>query len=342
MVTQVKMAPAAHIESPFAAEKPVNAVDPSYMPEVPSKEANQPVRISPTPEEVQSGHWSDKSLRIINSAMYRDGVVLLENMIDPAHLDKINDFIVEDTKKELQKENIHHNFGVENIQMAPPLHPPEYFFDDVFLNRLLFNAVTLVLGPKARMDLLSGNNALPNGVKRQPAHADAMGSHPHCPYYLIANTFTCDAGPENGMTEVWLGTHHFNAEAQIPPDEKGTTHILDSFIAERKKTLPGIQPTIKRGTILLRDSRLWHAGMPNKSDAPRFMIATGFSARWYHSSYKMRIPFNTGVYERLYHGTRDSDIIPWLHPIPLEEYEEKRNLHEFGEAETGEYEGEIS
>ena len=335
------MAPSAQQIPAPVSKAPVNAVDPNFMPEVPPKEANEPVRISPSQEERIAGKWSDKSLKIISSGMYRDGVVLLENMIEPEHLDKINGFIAEDMESELKKENLHRNFGVENIQQAPPLHPPEYFFDDVYVNKLLFHAVTLVLGPKPRMNLISGNNALPRGTNRQPPHSDAMGPHPCCPHYLIANTFTCDAGPENGVTEVWLGTHHYNCEAQCPKNERGVTQILDEFLDERRKTLPGIQPRIKKGTILLRDLRLWHAGMPNTSDAPRFMIATGFSAPWHHGSYKLRVPDGTGVFERFQHGTKDSDVIPWLRLVSPEEYEAKRNVHDFGDAETQSYEGEI-
>lgn len=321
--------------------KASSAVDPNYLPEVPPQGKNEPVRIRPTEQERVAGYWNDRSVKIILSAMHRDGLVLLEDMIDPNHLDKINDFMVADTEKELKKENLHRNFGVENIQQAPPLHLPELFFDDVYINKLLFHAVTSVLGPKPRMNLISGNNALPHGVKRQPPHSDAMGVHPWCPHYLVANTYTCDAGPHNGVTELWLGTHMFNSEAQCPRNERGVTQILDSFLEERKQKLPGIQPIVKKGTIMLRDVRLWHAGMPNASDSPRFMIATGFSAPWHHGPYKLRVPDGTGVYERFQHGTKHHDVVPWLQLLPADEYETKRNVHDFRDRETHSWDGEI-
>lgn len=39
---------------------------------------------------------------------------------------------------------------------------------------------------------------------------------------------------------------------------------------------PPVQPVVKKGDILIRDLRLWHAGMPNETDKERIMIAIGY------------------------------------------------------------------
>ncbi|KAL1968619.1 hypothetical protein VTN77DRAFT_1445 [Rasamsonia byssochlamydoides] len=57
--------------------------------------------------------------------MHRDGVVILKDVIDPAHLEKINDIMIQDSENELRKEDLYRSFGVENIQQGPPLVPSE-------------------------------------------------------------------------------------------------------------------------------------------------------------------------------------------------------------------------
>jgi ectoine hydroxylase-related dioxygenase (phytanoyl-CoA dioxygenase family) len=312
-----------------------------YMPDLPAKLANKPVEVTPSPAERASGRFNDANIKLFLSGMHRDGVVILMDVIDPAHLDTINDFMIEDTKKELSKENVYRNFGAENLQQGPPLAPSNFFFDDVYLNKLLFHAVTLYLGPNATWNMISGNNALPNGVKRQPVHSDAMCNHPPAPFYVVANVYTCDASAANGSTEIWLGTHPFNTEAQTPPGPNGETHIRDEYIEERKKLLPGINPIVKKGSVLLRDMRLWHAGVSNDSNEMRYMIALGFSASWWHGTAKFRVPSGTGVLERIIHGTKNQGITPLMYELPPEEYEQKRNAHDFSDVEKVTYEGEI-
>ncbi|KAL1984887.1 hypothetical protein VTN96DRAFT_8546 [Rasamsonia emersonii] len=312
-----------------------------YMPDLPPQKLNRPVEVKPSREEIARGRFNDANIKLFLSGMHRDGVVILKDVIDPAHLEKINEFMTQDTEKELQKEDLYRNFGVENIQQGPPLVPSEYFFDDVYFNPILFHAVTLYLGPDAKWNMITGNNALPHGTHRQPAHSDAMCNHPPAPFYAIANIYTVDASPSNGSTEIWLGTHHFDNESQTPPGPKGETHIRPEYLEERQKTLPGIQPTVKRGSILFRDMRLWHAGMPNKSDAMRYMIALGFSASWWHGKARFRVPAKTGVYERIMHGTKGYGIIPQIEEVSVEEYARLRNAPDFNDVEKMTYEGEI-
>jgi ectoine hydroxylase-related dioxygenase (phytanoyl-CoA dioxygenase family) len=311
------------------------------MPTLPEQSLNTPVEVIPSADEIRRGRLSDASVKLFLSGMHRDGVVILKDVIDAAHLDKLNEFMVEDTKKELAQPDLYRNFGVENIQQGPPLEPSEYFFDDVYFNPILFHAVNLYLGAGAKWNMITGNNALPNGTRRQPAHSDAMCQHPPCPFYAIANIYTVDTSAANGSTEIWLGTHHFNSEAQTPPTPKGATHIRDEYIEERKKTLPGLQPTVKRGSILFRDMRLWHAGMPNKSDAQRYMIALGFSASWWHGTARFRVPAGTGAYEHIIHGTKHHDIIPQIKEVSKEDYVALRNAHDFSDVEKATYDGEI-
>lgn len=42
------------------------------------------------------------------------------------------------------------------------------------------------------------------------------------------------------------------------------------------KIRPPVQPVVERGDIMIRDLRLWHAGMPNSSDKHRIMLGLGY------------------------------------------------------------------
>ena len=329
-------------ESQAGSKAPTTAEDPSYMPELPRRSRNAPVRVAFSAEEINKGRFNDASIKLFLSGMHRDGAVILEGLVNPAHLDKINEFMSKDAEEELRKgEGLHRNFGTENIQQGPPLFPSEFFFDDVYLNPLLFHAATLYLGPNATWNMVTGNNALPHGTKRQPVHSDAMCNHPPAPFYAIGNIYTVDTSTENASTEIWLGTHVFNSEAQTPPRPKGDTNILDEYVEARKSTQPGIQPVVKKGSVLFRDMRTWHAGMPNNSDKPRYMIALGFSASWWHGTSRFRVPAGTGLFERIMHGTKDYGIIPGMNNVPKDEYDEMRNAHDFNDSEKLSWDAEL-
>lgn len=115
--------------------------------------------------------------------------------------------------------------------------------------------------------------------QRQPVHSDADFAHPDHPFALVVNVPLIDMKPENGSTEVWLGTHRdFGIEAQEGAHgERASGRIRASLLEERSKTNPPVQPVIPKGSIIIRDLRLWHAGMPNHSTDVRIMLAM---SRW--------------------------------------------------------------
>lgn len=65
--------------------------------------------------------------------------------------------------------------------------------------------------------------------------------------------------------------------------------IFPHLLEERSKTIPPLQPTIKKGGLILRDMRLWHAGMPNRTaDKVRVMLSLIYFADWYWSPMKIK------------------------------------------------------
>ena len=123
---------------------------------------------------------------------------------------------------------------------------------------------------------------------RQPPHKDCAFAHPQYPYYFIANIPLCDFTIDNGATEFWLGSHaQASYREQIIATEPAQVadygrlgDPLPAITGEakdaRRAIRPPIQPPCSPGDIMIRDLRLWHAGMPNGTDTHRIMIGLGY------------------------------------------------------------------
>lgn len=156
------------------------------------------------------------------------------------------------------------------------------------------------LGPRPVWNWLTANTAVANTGARQPTHKDNSFDHPMYPYYFIANIPLCDFSAANGSTEFWLGSHAHTSwldqkqaltEDDVEPYRSsmvGAEHfrsakvgerippVREDVVAERLKIRPPIQPSCGRGDVMIRDLRLWHAGMPNSSDEHRIMLGLGY------------------------------------------------------------------
>ena len=80
---------------------------------------------------------------------------------------------------------------------------------------------------------------------------------------------------ENGSTEVWLGTHSITTLAcqEGVHGDRASGRIKTKLVEERKKVRGPCQPTVSKGSVVIRDLRIWHSGMPNSSRVPRVMLA---------------------------------------------------------------------
>jgi ectoine hydroxylase-related dioxygenase (phytanoyl-CoA dioxygenase family) len=152
------------------------------------------------------------------------------------------------------------------------------------------------LGNPPIFNWLTANTALANSHShRQPPHKDLVHDHPLYPHYFIANIPLCDFTIHNGATEFWLGSHAHTTQADqvvaltqedIAPYQEAEggigsviPPIRDEVVEGRRGVRPPVQPSCNKGDVVIRDLRLWHAGMPNHSDAHRVMLALGYMVR---------------------------------------------------------------
>jgi ectoine hydroxylase-related dioxygenase (phytanoyl-CoA dioxygenase family) len=136
------------------------------------------------------------------------------------------------------------------------------------------------LGPRPKWTFCSANTALPptpeTPPQSQPVHSDADFDHPTHPFALVVNVPLVAMKPENGSTEIWLGTHT-DSGLHVQEGAHGDrasgrikTHLLD----ERRQIRPPSQPTVSKGSIIVRDLRLWHCGRGNWTQEARVMLAS--------------------------------------------------------------------
>ncbi|KAL4789576.1 hypothetical protein BDV19DRAFT_373924 [Aspergillus venezuelensis] len=106
------------------------------------------------------------------------------------------------------------------------------------------------------------------------------------PFAIVANYYLVEVSPTDSSTELWVGSHrdtsfadHRNCTGTFDEAEFG---IRNELLERRRKWAPPIQPAVKKGSVVLRDLRLWHAGSSNPSSEHRIMLAWVYTPRWYN------------------------------------------------------------
>lgn len=229
------------------------------------------------------------------SFLHKDGIIVVDNAIDVSHIDTLNAKLSPEALEIANDPDHHFNFGkhTRNMDQAPP-PTKSLMFRDLWCNPFAAAILAAVLGPKPVIHYANGNTALkapPHG--RQPVHSDCEFAHPaYFPFAYVININLVDVTPENGGTEVWVGSHHVSVqEAHNPADEcEELLTIKPELLEERRKHSPPMQASTKRGSLIIRDLRLWHAGMPNLTDEPRVMLAFVASPAWWQGRSKILLP----------------------------------------------------
>lgn len=252
------------------------------------------------PEDVRkSGSCSEAILGKALGHLHQSGIVVLQNAVDVAHLDTLNALLTPEANVLALEPKQHFNFGVHtgNINQGPPLLEG-LMFRDVWANPLVLSILSSILGPNPVLHYAQGNTALKSGSElRQPVHSDIDFHHPLFPFSFVVNTPLVDMTEENGATEVWLGTHASTSirDQVLTTDQvKGVPvrAILPGLLQRRRAVCPPVRAFVPKGSIIIRDLRLWHAGMPNRTETPRVMLAFVWQASWWKGTGVVRLPLS--------------------------------------------------
>ncbi|RIK33188.1 MAG: hypothetical protein DCC55_35435, partial [Chloroflexi bacterium] len=187
-----------------------------------------------------------------------------------------------------------------HLQQGPPPFAP-YVFRDIVANPFAIQVTHAILGDGLYNRFYNGNANTP-GSGTQPLHAD--GPHlwqdltvTHPPATLVVNICPVETTEENGATELWPGTH------MIPMNKQ---HVSPDMEAQRREIAPPVRALARKGSLLIRDVRLWHRGVPNHSNEIRHMIAMIHCISWHQRPAKLL--FNTGCEEAFPAGPLDHNV----------------------------------
>jgi ectoine hydroxylase-related dioxygenase (phytanoyl-CoA dioxygenase family) len=202
------------------------------------------------------------------------GYVVITNAIESSLVDELRSVylgLLDDFLRVAREHGV-----VDQVSQAPdrlalftPIAPP---FDDpeVVANPAAVVVLEALLGADLTCTYLTSNTPLP-GAGVQPIHRDHeplfMGE---CDAVLPAHVVSVgiplvDMSDENGTTELWPGTHRL-----VDGDR------LESRVA----ALPSLRPEIAAGSLLMRDTRMWHRGTANQGDAARPMLSIVYTRGW--------------------------------------------------------------
>lgn len=205
------------------------------------------------------------SVESIQDSLEDNGAVLIHDVIDKDYLRMLKVRMDEDSKTLLEfcQEHGYQPTSKGHLQQTPPTHPP-YLHRDVLAQPFIWSVLKGLLGNSAGIIFLGGNTNCPDS-EPQSVHIDQPhpndGKKPTST--LILSIPVQHMGPENGSIEIWPGSH------KVPSQTK--TCVDDLF--HRRKSVPPVQPTVKVGSVLLRNSRTWHRGTRNTSSDYRHMIS---------------------------------------------------------------------
>ena len=228
-------------------------------------------------------------------AIAEDGCVILEDALPTAPLAALRRRMDRDTADLLRfcatiggnpRESGH-------LQQGPPPFRG-YVFAEIAMNRHVNAVAEALFGGRGRLTFYNGNTNCPGSV-RQRLHMD--GRHDTAPDEPVAATTAVvvnippsgmDDG--NGAIELWPGSHRvYGDNPRVPP----------CMEAERAAVRPPVRPHAAPGDVLIRDVRLWHRGVPNRSKRPRHMIALILSAPRTVQTEGRRLRFGRGCEDAL-------------------------------------------
>ncbi|KAL5117897.1 hypothetical protein ACEQ8H_004215 [Pleosporales sp. CAS-2024a] len=95
--------------------------------------SSTPISIVPTPSEVQDGTLSPRNLEIAVRALSRDGLVIIDNLIQHPTLDRLNAKMTQDAYELQGRKDSPFNYNKGNIQQDPPM-TREWFSPSIFTN----------------------------------------------------------------------------------------------------------------------------------------------------------------------------------------------------------------
>jgi hypothetical protein len=236
-----------------------------------------------SPQELSSNQLHPDTLQSAVQQIRNNGYILFEGVLPSDFVAKLHTAFMNILETYVARTDP--NRGANRYQMHIPFAPP---FTDTRIvdNPLVVPIMQALLGDDCVCHYFASDTPLP-GSEYQDAHSDIYTLFPDTdvvvpPYSIVLNIPLVDFREDNGPLEIWPGgTHHF-------------VGIANSNVAKLASTMHSEHLLMPAGSLLIRDSRMWHRGTPNRSNAPRPNIALIYSRYWLKLRYpQIAIPQET-------------------------------------------------
>jgi ectoine hydroxylase-related dioxygenase (phytanoyl-CoA dioxygenase family) len=238
------------------------------------------IRIAVGRDEVTAGSLRAERLALARRAMTDDGFVVLDDLVPVEVVDALDERMERDVPELERRALVTPRRWAGHLQhQAPP--DAQYVFPEIVANPVVVSLCRAVMGADIQLVLYTANTNTPGSV-RQDVHNDInqlWSDVDHAPpaHLIVVNVPLIDTSAGNA-TELWPGSHldprtHRGGEAKVS--------CRDDWLAERRALRPPIQVEQRRGSVLVRDARLWHAGVPNTTERARVMVAMAYAPTWY-------------------------------------------------------------
>jgi len=221
-------------------------------------------------EERKTGVLTESNERLALQLIHDQGYVVLEKAVPSNHLKKVREAVnralalkYEPCKRELDLHRYHGG-------ISSPLSMP--FIDPLIIeNPFVFQMLGCIFGESFFGCLPYGCNTSFPGSKAQNIHRDCGHIFPEIkipvpPVLVVVNIALDDFTGENGATEIWPGSHFL---VDGDKQEASTLKIPDRRSSEKMSK----QLIMPSGSIVIRDMRTWHRGMPNRTKRARTMLS---------------------------------------------------------------------
>lgn len=227
------------------------------------------MRISIT--EKVADRLNDESLDRALRQLRELGYVVLESVFPEGWIPDFLQQYLEETGRQYGDQWPKTHGGISSPMCKPFLDPL------VIQNPFAMQVLSLALGENFFAYLPYGSNTAWPGSPVQHIHRDSRHLFPDTPYVLpmstaVVNIPLVDFNQENGATEVWPASHLI-VDAQ-------TEQKLS--LEERVEELPSVRMIMPAGSVVVRDMRCWHRGMPNRTAQPRPMLALVYFRKFHH------------------------------------------------------------
>jgi ectoine hydroxylase-related dioxygenase (phytanoyl-CoA dioxygenase family) len=239
-----------------------------------------------TAQELESGRLSPTTRDLAIAQVRNNGYVVFERVLPPSLMASM--LASFEHLLEAHVLQADPNRGAKRYQMHVPFAPP-FSDEQIIASPFVLPIVEALVGEDCICHYLSSDTPLP-GSDYQAVHPDIYQLFPESsvvlpPYSIVVNIPLVDAREDNGPLEIWPGgTHHYVAQpAQVPQ------------LAAEMQSVRVLMPA---GSIVIRDSRMWHRGTPNRSTAPRPNFTLIYSRFWLRLRYRP-IPIARTAYQAL-------------------------------------------